>query len=250
MSNPGIAQILRLALQSLEETDALQVLGDLVSEQNWYDERLRRYNYHSNNTVASAPTSRWARAIVSLLLFDPWGNNLWPSVLKCHDGVWASHNNPEIIDGPDAWREFRNQRENEEFGRPHVDRQGRVLMPNRPSDAKIKPYPFSFALLHLEPNQVGTTVGQPYITIRFRNLIIPSDVCDAVEVISIRAANVDLNIGGNGLPGRMFSEEARPLDLDFPTTSPANTLQLVLQNISNRPIRVRAALYGIGQNNY
>ncbi len=97
--------IRQLALQALEDDEALPVLGDAVLEAGWFDRRVmqtmmpaakRRPKgmYRSKYALekekwkegfplffqayASKPTRPWARAILAVFLFGRWRVHGWP----------------------------------------------------------------------------------------------------------------------------------------------------------------------------
>lgn len=76
--------LLPLALQAVDDPDALPVLGDAVIESGWDDEAqypLEPYALIAPRLLGSPdqPTREWAWAIVAVLLFKDWQTTPWPA---------------------------------------------------------------------------------------------------------------------------------------------------------------------------
>lgn len=234
------ALILALAFEARDNSDALWVLGDAVLEAKWYDVRMERYQYYLNanddhtmeykhSEVASRPTRRWARAIAACIFFKDWQTDMWPTAAKCHDGIYAGHESYMSTDNPQEYT--------------------RVMMARLkalPNDSRVTPYAMPLGTVTLEPGEDNRLQSNPMTTFRGQRLIIASLVCDSVLVHDIRMANRIFMIGSGAMPGRLFSEEAVPLDWNFPTMTPANSIFIRLENIGRHTITVRPVLYGIG----
>lgn len=95
-----------LAVQAIEDPDARVILGDLIMENGWSDERVASLVYQGGRqwhgsaidrevtgsvdwfaANAAQITPTFARAVASVLLFKEWSTKPWRSKLKVYSNV-------------------------------------------------------------------------------------------------------------------------------------------------------------------
>ena len=238
-------RILALALRAVENPYGLAVLGDAVQIEEWWDERMQRYAYDPEQHVqtSAAPTTRWAKSIVKVLWFLNWTESVskeWPCIVRAadRDGIREESN-------ADTEQERTYYADGSSEGyRDRINQRAAMLFPNE-RQVRVERYVFALGTIILTPGERGLLVAQPQTTFRGSKLVIPSMVCDAVEIDMIQTANININIGNGGVPGRAFSEEAVGNELSFPTINPAQTVRLGMTNITGRSVRISPCIFGI-----
>jgi hypothetical protein len=109
---------------------------------------------------------------------------------------------------------------------------------------KARRYPLGFPTTVIAAGAVALINSNPQVPFRSGRLVVPSDIAGAVLINDIRVGKNSSLANANPVPGRMFTETAVGMDLNFDTAQISQTITLNVTNTSAAPITFNAGIMG------
>ena len=105
-------------------------------------------------------------------------------------------------------------------------------------------YPVGFGPLTIGPGERATLKSVPEVPFRGRRLIIPSEIASMFVIRGIKIGMLNQLATSNALPGRMFTEFAKGVDLSCDKTILGQSIELDVENVFGSSATFTACLSG------
>lgn len=109
---------------------------------------------------------------------------------------------------------------------------------------KARRYPLGFPTTVIAAGANAIINSQPQVPFRSGRLVIPSDIAGAILINQVIVGKNSCFANANPVPGRMFTETAVGMDLNFDTAQISQTITLNVTNTSAAQVTFNAGIMG------